>query len=92
MFHSICEFSERRGEIEKGNPLNLYSTLELIPNILQSGIVLCGISLLMDPSPSPFNRGCGYLGCSLSSLQFLRATEMFLHSLGSKLGGREAVS
>lgn len=72
--------------------MNLCSTLELIPNILQSRMVLHGISLLMDPSQGPCNGSRGYLCCSLSPLQALKATEMFQRGLGSKLGGREGVN
>lgn len=72
--------------------MNLCSTLELIPNILQARMVLYGISLLMDPSQGPCNGSCGYLCCSLSPLQPLRAAEMFVCSLGSELGGREGVN
>lgn len=72
--------------------MNLCSTLEMILNILQSKMVLYGISLLMDPSQGPCNGNRGYLGCSLSSLQPLRAAKMFVFSLGSELGGREGVN
>lgn len=53
--------------------MNLCSALQRIPNILQSKMVLYGISLLMDPSEGPCNGSRGYLRCSLSPLQSLRA-------------------
>lgn len=56
-----------------GYPLNLCSNLELIPSILQSRAVLYGISLLMDPFPSPCNGSYVHLRVTLSRLQSLRA-------------------
>ena len=75
-----------------GYPLNLCSNLEPIPNTLQSRVVLYGISLLMDPSPSPCSGGCVHLRCTLSPLWSLRADLSSFHAAWNQswLGERGA--
>lgn len=48
--------------------LNLFSYLELVPNIPQSAVVLYGIFLPLDP-----HQSCVNLHRSISPLQSLRA-------------------
>lgn len=52
--------------------LNLCSKLELVPNTLQSRVVLYEVSHHMDPSPSPCSGSCVRLCCTLSPLRSLR--------------------
>lgn len=51
-----------------------------------------GYLFLWIPLKVPATGVMGYLRCSLSPLQSLSTTEMFLRSLGSELGGREGVN